>query len=96
MFQKLVKRLRGTKSRSKGKLLNEAADAIEKLERELKEVSRERDDAVACLKTVVDRHAECVGCKHEDFENGCGDATCDARKNNHWEWRGSTNLERKS
>lgn len=88
MSNALVKQLRATKSRSKGELLKQAADTIERLERELKEVSAERDDAVACLKTVVDRHGECVGCIREDFENGCGDAICDAKKNNHWEWRG--------
>lgn len=96
MSKALVKQLCETQSRSKGALLKKAADTIERLERELKEVSKERDDAVACLKTVVDRHAECVGCIHEDIENGCGKADCDARKNNQWKWRGAARSEKKA
>lgn len=90
MSNALVKELRETVSRSKGKLLKKAADTIERLERELEEVSAERDDAVACLKIMADRHGECVGCVHEKIDSGCAaGVVCDTKKENHWQWRGS-------
>ena len=92
--KRLVKKLREINSRSKRELLAEAADRIELLERRLEEISEERDEAVACLKVLADRHGECTGCVHEDLENGCGDPLCDAKKNNHWEWRGMVSLNR--
>ena len=55
---------------------------------ELEQVKRERDAAVADLKTMVDKHGECVGCKFGNGKEGCRDVECDTHAHNHWQWRG--------
>lgn len=59
-----------------------AADLIESLSAELKQVKRERDAAVEDLEML----AECETCIHDDDE-AC-DHCCDVTTRGNWQWRG--------
>lgn len=66
-----------------GQLLEDAADAIESLTRQLAEVTAERDAAVEDLKTLEHATGYCLVCKYSSHgdchypNNKCG-----------WQWRG--------
>lgn len=79
----LVAKLRSTKSESKRKLLDTAADLIEKMEAEIKGLDtdcracRHNQDKPKCYETDT----LCDDCPFD-----CPCATC--RDNSNWEWRG--------
>lgn len=84
-YKELVEQLNGAcivkvvmKDMTKADLFARAADAIEQL-------VKERDAAVADLKTVAHRHNLCDCCKHCTVPNG---DDCDYGDDCEWEWRG--------
>ena len=93
MYEDLVKKLRETPSRSKGELLDDAADTIEALDILLDTVRKQRNTAVAALKT----HSSCKDCRHKgggvncDVADGCDacplDCACkECVDGSRWQW----------
>ena len=82
-YKKIVEQLRNTKSESKRKLLDTAADLLEKMAEEIKGMDtdcsacRHNQDKPQCTETDV----LCDDCPFD-----CSCATC--RDNSNWEWRG--------
>ena len=82
-YKKIVEQLRNTKSESKRKLLDTAADLLEKMAEEIKGMDtdcsacRHNQDKPQCAETDV----LCDDCPFD-----CPCATC--RDNSNWEWRG--------
>lgn len=103
-YKELIERLKNYSV--KGKVLfnlqtvKEAAATIEQLvskteelEKQLAEVTAERDAAIKELKKAADDNGRCYGCKWldestDECTNKLGKIECDSVKNNMWEWRG--------
>lgn len=88
MYKELVKQLRSTESRSKRKMLDDAAAAIEGLMAELEALKE--DVKCSCLcdsckhnNCFPDCNCDCMACLH------VGECPCmNYDENNCWEWRG--------
>lgn len=66
--------------------IRELTDTIDRLEAALHNTLNERDQLLADLTLMINKHASCDYCMHENKEasecEGC------SREDDHWEWRG--------